>query len=96
MLDDLNHEKTNITPVVNKLNDEILNTQNEKVFENSFVSYRNSNLSFLCFIIFQNVPLIQNIEEDTIVIFYGDHHPYITNSKGENIYLNLPYFQEHI
>ena len=40
----------------------ILNTQNEKVFENSFVSYRDSNLSFLCFVIFQNMPLIQNIE----------------------------------
>ena len=40
----------------------ILGTANEKVFENSFVSYRDSNLSFLCFIIFQNVPLIQNIE----------------------------------
>ena len=38
---------------------------------------------------------IQNIEEDTIVIFYGDHHPYITNSKGENIYLNLPYFKDN-
>ena len=40
----------------------ILGTQNEKVFENSFVSYRDSNLSFLCFIIIQNIPLIQNIE----------------------------------
>ena len=30
LLDDLNYEKTNITPVVNKLNDEILNTQNDK------------------------------------------------------------------
>ena len=51
----------------------ILNTQNEKVFENSFVSYRNSNLSFLCFIIFQNVPLIQNIENyigDNSVKYY--------------------------
>ena len=35
---------------------------------------------------------IQNIDEDTIVIFYGDHHPYITNKKGENMYLNLSYF----
>ena len=35
---------------------------------------------------------INEINEDTIVIFFGDHHPYITNSKGENIYLNLSYF----
>ena len=40
----------------------ILGTQNEKVFESSFVSYRDSNISFLCFIIIQNMPLIQNIE----------------------------------
>ncbi|MBR5662666.1 MAG: sulfatase-like hydrolase/transferase [Bacilli bacterium] len=38
---------------------------------------------------------IQNINQDTIVIFYGDHHPYITNSKGENIYLNLSYFKDN-
>ena len=35
---------------------------------------------------------LQNIEDDTIVIFFGDHHPYITNKKGENIYIGLPYF----
>ena len=40
----------------------ILRTKNEKVFENSFVSYRDSNISFFCFIIIQNVPLIQNLE----------------------------------
>lgn len=38
---------------------------------------------------------IQNISENTIVIFFGDHHPYITNSKGENIYLDLPYFKDN-
>ena len=51
----------------------ILGTTNEKVFENSFVSYRDSNLSFLCFIIFQNAPLIQNIENyigDNSVKYY--------------------------
>ena len=40
----------------------ILGTQNVKAFENSYVSYRDSNLSFLCFTIIQNVPLIKNIE----------------------------------
>ena len=35
---------------------------------------------------------IQKFDDDTIVIFYGDHHPYMTNKKGENIYLDLPYF----
>ena len=51
----------------------ILRTTNEKVFENSFVSYRDSNLSFFCFIIFQNVPLIQNIENyisEKSIIYY--------------------------
>ena len=51
----------------------ILRTKNEKVFENSFVSYRDSGLTFFCFIIFQNVPLIQNIENyisDKSIIYY--------------------------
>lgn len=35
---------------------------------------------------------IQNIDENTIVIFYGDHLPFITNDKGENSYLLSKYF----
>ena len=51
----------------------ILRTKNEKAFENSFVSYRDSSLSIFCFIIFQNVPLILNIENylgDKSIIYY--------------------------
>ena len=51
----------------------ILRTKNESVFENSFVSYRDSNPSFFCFIIIQNVPLIQNIENylgDKSITYY--------------------------
>ncbi len=40
----------------------ILGTQNDRVFEYSYVSYRETNLSLLIIIIFQNIPLIQNIE----------------------------------
>ena len=35
---------------------------------------------------------IKKIDKDTIVIFFGDHHPYITNKNGKNIYANLSYF----
>ena len=38
---------------------------------------------------------IQKIDEDTIVIFFGDHHPYMTNGKGEDMYKNLPYFSRN-
>ena len=51
----------------------ILRTKNEKAFESSFVSYRDSSLSIFCFIIFQNVPLILNIENylgDKSIIYY--------------------------
>ena len=51
----------------------ILGTQNEKSFENSYVSYRDSNLTFICFTVVQNVPLIKNIENyigDNTVKYY--------------------------
>ena len=35
---------------------------------------------------------IKKIDQDTIVIFYGDHLPFITNDKGENSYLVSKYF----
>ena len=35
---------------------------------------------------------IKKIDKDTIVIFFGDHLPYITNKNGENIYLESSYF----
>ena len=35
---------------------------------------------------------IKEIDKDTIVIFYGDHLPFITNDKGENAYLVSKYF----
>lgn len=35
---------------------------------------------------------IKEIKKDTIVIFYGDHLPFITNDKGENAYLVSKYF----
>lgn len=46
LLDDLNYEKTNITPVVNKLNDEILNTQNDKKINanNNTTNFINLNV----------------------------------------------------
>ena len=51
----------------------IFGTKHEKDFDSSFVSYKSSNLSFLCLIIFQNAPLIQNIENyigDSSIIYY--------------------------
>ena len=46
LLDDLNYEKTNITPVVNKLNDEILNSQNDKKINanNNTTNFINLNV----------------------------------------------------
>lgn len=35
---------------------------------------------------------IKKINKNTIVIFFGDHLPYITNKKGENMYLESEYF----
>lgn len=35
---------------------------------------------------------IQDLDENTIVIFYGDHLPFITNDKGDNSYLLSKYF----
>ena len=35
---------------------------------------------------------IKEIDKDTIVIFYGDHLPFITNDKGENAYLVSKYY----
>ena len=51
----------------------ILRTKNENVFENSFISYRFSKISIICLTIFQNVPLIQNIENyigDSSIKYY--------------------------
>ena len=53
----------------------ILGTQNEKVFEKSFISYRDTKLSLICFIIFQNIAIIQNIEK-----YIGDN--YVKYYKG--------------
>ena len=46
LLDGLNYEKTNITPVVNKLNDEILNSQNDKKIyaNNNTTNFINLNV----------------------------------------------------
>lgn len=35
---------------------------------------------------------IKSFDKDTIVIFYGDHLPFITNDKGENAYLVPKYY----
>ncbi len=35
---------------------------------------------------------IKAFDRDTIVIFYGDHLPFITNDKGDNAYLVSKYF----
>lgn len=35
---------------------------------------------------------IQNLEEPTLVVFFGDHLPYLKTSKGENILEHLEYF----
>lgn len=35
---------------------------------------------------------IQELDQNTIVIFYGDHLPFITNNKGDNAYLLSNYF----
>ena len=35
---------------------------------------------------------IKEIDKETIVIFYGDHLPFITNDKGDNAYLVSKYF----
>lgn len=37
---------------------------------------------------------IQNIEEDTIVIYFGDHLPSLNNSKGEDILSVLNYYKK--
>ena len=34
---------------------------------------------------------IQTLKTPTIVIAFGDHYPYIVNSKGESVYLKSPY-----
>ena len=57
----------------NNNSEAIFKIKNEKTFESSFVSYRDSNISFICSIIFQNVPLIKNIENyigDESIIYY--------------------------
>ena len=57
----------------NNNSEAIFKIKNEKTFESSFVSYRDSNISFICSIIFQNVPLIKNIENyigDKSIIYY--------------------------
>ena len=51
----------------------ILGTQNKKAFENSFIPFRVTKLSNICFALLQNVPLIQNIEnyiEDDYTKYY--------------------------
>ena len=51
----------------------VLRTQNDSVFENSFISFRYTKLSIICFTLLQNVPLIQNIEEyldDSSIKYY--------------------------
>lgn len=35
---------------------------------------------------------IQKVNEDTIVVFFGDHLPYLKNIKGENVIDKLSYF----
>ena len=35
---------------------------------------------------------IQKLDQNTIVIFYGDHLPFITNDKGDNAYLLSEYY----
>lgn len=35
---------------------------------------------------------IQDYDEPTIIVFYGDHLPYLNNSSGEDIYNDLEYF----
>lgn len=35
---------------------------------------------------------INNFDQDTIVIFYGDHLPFVTNDSGDNAYLESKYF----
>ena len=51
----------------------ILGTQNKKAFENSFISFRVTKLSNICFTLLKNAPLIQNIEnyiEDDYTKYY--------------------------
>lgn len=35
---------------------------------------------------------IQKLDTPTIIVFFGDHLPYIVNSFGDNIYLNASYY----
>jgi len=35
---------------------------------------------------------IQNVDEETVVVFFGDHLPYLENTKGKNIIDKLKYF----
>lgn len=35
---------------------------------------------------------IQKLDTPTIVVFYGDHFPYITNDAGEEVYIKSDYF----
>ena len=35
---------------------------------------------------------ILELETPTIVLFYGDHLPFMTNDKGENLLLSTEYF----
>ena len=35
--------------------------------------------------------MIQNLDVPTIVVFYGDHYPFMDNSKGEEVIKKFPY-----